>query len=290
MRFRFIEAHRKEHRVRRMCSVLEVSPAGFYAWRRRGTSRLAQDDATLGTQIDAVFLESRRTYGSPRIHAVLRDRGHRLSRKRVARLMREKGITPRVRRRTRATTTDSRHPLPVAPNRLNRDFSSITVPNTAWVADITYIATLEGFLYLAVVLDLATRRVLGLAMSSRLDTGLVVEALALALGRCGERGRGVLHHSDRGVQYASREYQAMLVENGLVCSMSRKGDCYDNAIVESFFHTLKTELVHRQTYATHEDARASLFEYIEVFYNRRRLHSAIGYRAPVDVFNEAKSG
>ncbi len=285
MRFRFIKEHRHQHRVRTMCRVLDVSCSGFYAWFKRPLSATAALDQKLRGEIEAVFTESRSTYGSPRVHAAMRHRGRRGSRKRVARIMRDAGLMPRGRRRQRATTTDSRHSMPIAPNLLQRKFSPVTDPNRAWAADITHIPTEEGFLYLALLMDLCSRRIVGFEMSSRLHTAVALEALVMALGRCDAQPR-LLHHSDRGVQYASREYQSVLVEYGIVCSMSRKGDCYDNAAVESFFHTLKTELVHHETFETRDDARARIFEYVEVCHNRRRLHSTLGYRVPAQAHSD----
>lgn len=263
----------------RLCRALSVSRGGYYAWRKRAPSARAGRDGELLTQIRDAHATSRRTYGSPRIHAELHARGTRCSRKRVARLMRQAGLSARRPRRA-ARTTDSRHSLPVAPNLLGRDFST-PAPDRKWVADITYVPTAEGWLYLAVILDLFSRRVVGHACAATLASVLVGEALALACGRRSPDG-GLLHHSDRGSQYASGEYQARLAAIGAQASMSRRGDCYDNAVVESFFGTLKTELVHGRRYATRAEARAEIFEYIEVFYNRERRHSALGYVSPAE--------
>ncbi len=279
MRFAFIREHEQEFSVRRMCAMLRVSKSGFYAHRERAPCRRAHDDRALEQAIRRVFEEHRGLYGAPRVHAALRSLGVVVGRHRVARLMRENRITPRIRRRLKATTTDSRHGLPVAPNRLDRAFKSVRAKNQVWAADITYLATEEGFLYLAVVIDLWSRHVIGFALSESSDTALVLKALELAVARSGV-APGLMHHSDRGVQYASRRYQAALAARGIVPSMSRKGDCWDNAPIESFFATLKSELVHRRRYFTREEARRSVFEFIEVFYNRKRLHSSLGYRTP----------
>jgi putative transposase len=265
--------------VARLCRALSVSKSGYYAWLKREPSARAGRDGELLLRIKEAHADSRRTYGSPRVHAELRARGTRCSRKRVARLMREAGLSGSRPRRV-VRTTDSRHRLPVAANLLGRDFSA-EAPDRRWAADITYVPTAEGWLYLAVILDLFSRRVVGHAAGATLATSLVVEAWALACGRR-RPGAGLLHHSDRGSQYASGEYQSRLAEADAQCSMSRRGDCYDNAAVESFFGTLKTELIHGRRYATRAEARSSIFEYIEVFYNRERRHSALGYLSPAE--------
>lgn len=282
MRYVFIRAHAKEYAVSRLCRVLEVSKAGYYAWRKRAPSERDRRDRQLRVRIRAVHAESRRTYGSPRVHAELGAQGIMCSRKRVERLMREEGLRARGKRRFRITT-DSRHPEPVAPNVLGRRFSveEAGAPDRVWVTDITYIPTREGWLYRAVVLDLATRRVVGWAMKSRLERSLAMDALMMALLRR-QPDRGVLHHSDRGVQYACEDYRALLAQHRLIPSMSRKGDCWDNAVAESFFATLEWELIERADWNTREEARADVFEYIEVWYNRRRRHSSLGYRSPAE--------
>ena len=260
-----------------MCRVLEVSTSGYYAWRKRPESRRRQQDRRLVVEIKAIHTESRQTYGSPRIHDELRDRGIRCGKKRVARLMRLHGIAAKQTRRFKATT-DSKHTLPVAENVLSRQFTP-AAPDTVWSADITYIPTQQGWLYLAVVMDLFSRRIVGWSMKKTLACSLVLDALKMAL-RGRSPGAGLLHHSDRGSQYASREYQALLRSSKMVCSMSRRGNCWDNAPVESFFSTLKRELVHRRRWRTRAEARAEIFEYIEVWYNRRRRHSSLGYMSP----------
>jgi putative transposase len=279
VKFRFIQTEKATHPVRVLCRTLEVSASGFYAWCRRGLSPRAREDAILRVEIRAAHTASNRTYGSPRILADLKSNGQRVGRKRVARLMREEGIEGQRKRRFR-TTTDSRHSHPVAANHLNRDFSA-SAPNEVWVSDITYIWTREGWMFLAAIMDLFSRRVVGWSMDSRIDQTLVLEALGMAL-RTRQPKPGLLHHSDRGVQYAGADYQEQLRKSGIVCSMSRKGDCWDNAVAESFFSTLKSELVHRVDYVSRSQAKASVFEYIETFYNPRRRHSALGYLSPVE--------
>jgi putative transposase len=279
VRFGFIRTEKAMYPVRLLCRTLAVSSAGFYAWCRRGLSLRARKDAALKVDIRALHAASGKRYGSPRIHADLKADDHRVGRKRVARLMQEEGIEGQRKRRFRITT-DSRHAHPVAPNELNRNFTA-SAPNKVWVTDITYIWTREGWMYLAAILDLYSRRVVGWSMDSCMDRSLALDALGMALRtRCPEVG--LLHHSDRGVQYASTDYQDRLRKHGMVCSMSRKGDCWDNAVAESFFSTLKAELVHRTDYVSRSQARASVFEYIEVFYNGRRRHSALGYVSPVE--------
>ena len=262
-----------------MCRVLEVSRQGFYAWCRRGASRRKLDDVELAARIKAIHAASRGRYGSPRVHAQLRREGVRVGRKRVERLMRQQGLEARRKRKFRRTT-DSDHDLPVAPNLLERNFET-DGPNQVWVADITYVWTHEGWLYLAALLDLFSRRVVGWAMSTSLGRGLALDALHMALqGR--QPPAGLVHHSDRGCQYASHDYRSLLDAHGLVCSMSRKGDCWDNAVAESFFGGLKSELVNDADFATRAEAKTALFEYLEVFHNRQRLHSSLGYLTPVE--------
>lgn len=260
-----------------MSRVLEVSTSGYYDWRRRPT-RSKQDDERLLVEIRAIHAESKQRYGSPRIHRALRDRGIRCSEKRVARLMQTHGIRARRVRRFKATT-DSKHSLPVAKNVLDRHFE-VDVPNARWAADITYIWTQQGWLYLAVVMDLFSRRIVGWSMQETLERFLVINALTMALRRR-RPGSGLLHHSDRGSQYASLDYQRLLRQAGCTCSMSRKGNCWDNAPVESFFSTLKMELIHHRRYRTRAEARVEVFEFIESWYNRERLHSSLGYMSPV---------
>lgn len=278
MRFAFVEAEKARFPVAMMCRVLEVSRAGYYAWRTRTAAVRETEDRRLAVEIASIHAESRQRYGSPRVHAELRGRGKNTSRKRVARLMRQQGLRARQKRRFR-TTTDSAHALPVAGNILKRDFA-VEAPNRTWVTDITYIWTHEGWLFLVVILDLFSRRVVGWSMSARITRRLALDALSMALRRR-QPPRGLIHHSDRGSQYASGEYRRTLAANGIVCSMSRRGDCWDNAVAESFFSTIKLELVYENDWATRAAARAAIFEYLEVFYNGERRHSSLGYLSPV---------
>lgn len=265
-----------------MCRLLGVSKAGYYAWREHAPSEREQANQRLLTRIKLIHGTSKKTYGSPRIHAQLRRDGIRVGRKRVARLMKVGGIEVRIRRRFRVTT-NSKHTHPIAPNILKRRFSlrQIKAVDRVWASDITYIDTLEGWLYLAVIIDLRSRRVIGWSMSHRIAETLVLDALRMALlGR--KPGRGILHHSDRGSQYAGNAFRKLLRAHGIRCSMSRKGDCWDNAVVESFNATIKTELIHRTKWTTREQARAAIYTYIETWYNSQRLHSTLGYLSPVE--------
>ena len=263
-----------------MCDVLEVSRSGYYAWRERPASGQAQRREQLVEQIKAAHEGSRQIYGSPRICAELRAQGVVCSENTVAKLMKSHGIRSKMRRRFVVRTTDSRHGHPLAANRLAQQFD-VPLPNQVWAADITYIPTGEGWLYLAAVIDLCSRKVVGWAADDHLRAELPCAALQMALTHRRPSGP-LLHHSDRGVQYACDEYQALLARHGIECSMSRRGNCYDNAVVESFFGTLKTELIHHHTYATRNEARLALFEYLEVFYNRKRRHSTLDYRSPAE--------
>lgn len=265
--------------MRVLCRALGVTRSGYYAWRHRPLSARAQHDRVLTSQLRLVHAESRRTYGRPRLHRALRARGMRIGEKRVQRLMRAAALTAHGRRRFRLTT-ESAHRLPVVTNQLARRFA-VTTPNTVWAADITALWTCEGWCYLAVVLDLASRRVVGWAVRPTLETDLVLAALHLALGRRGVRP-GLLHHSDRGRQYASVAYQQLLAAHGITPSMSRVGNCWDNAPVESFFSGLKAELLPQQPWDTHRIAHAAIADHIEAFYNRRRLHSALDFQSPAD--------
>jgi transposase InsO family protein len=278
VRFAFIDEQRGHFPVELMCEVLGVTRSGYYAWRSRPASPRAHRQAELLQAIEAVHRESRGTYGSPRVHKSLQARGVACSLNTVAKLMQLAGVRACTARRFVVRTTDSRHEHPVAPNVLDRQFYPER-PDAVWAGDITYIPTAEGGLYLAVVLDLFSRRVVGWATAEHLRSELVGEALQRALQQRQPRGP-LLHHSDRGVQYAASDYQRLLAAHGLEVSMSRTGECYDTAVVESFFGTLKQELVHQERYKSRAAARRSLFEYIEVFYNRKRLHSTLGYRSP----------
>jgi transposase InsO family protein len=279
MRYGFVERHRGRWPVRLMCRVLRVSPGGYYDWRGRPKSTGAVRRDALVVAIKAVHGEVKARYGSPRIRAELVARGNPCCVNTVARLMREHGIAAEARRKFRVTT-DSNRNRPVAENLLNRRFEP-GAPNRAWAADITYVATGEGWLYLAAVEDLYSRRIVGWSMGPRIDSRLVVDALAMAVDRR-LPGGGLVAHSDRGSQYASEHYQTLLACHGIVCSMSRRANCWDNAPMESFFASLKKELTHGEVYATREEARASIFEYIEVFYNRIRRHSSLQYLSPAE--------
>ena len=278
MRFRFIEQHARTYPVRLMCRVLEVSPSGYYAWRSRPESARATANRSLLQDVHRLHSQHRGRYGCPRIYAALRAEGHRVSRGRVERLMRRHGIRALARRRFRPTTTDSRHSLPIVPNLLQQKFT-VSEPNRVWLADITYIPTGEGWLYLAAVLDLATRKVVGWAMRDHMRTEWTLSALIMAIQRQ-RPGPGLIHHSDRGSQYAAEVYGRQLSLISAKPSMSRTGCCYDNAPMESFFHSLKVELVHQRRWMTREEARRDLFGYIEGYYNRQRIHSALGYLTP----------
>ena len=280
MRFAFIQVHATEHRITTMCRVLAVSKAGYYAWTGRSASARARADVQLAEEIKQIHRTSRRTYGRPRVHAELRAQGKRHSEKRIARIMRAEGIRAKARRRYRVTT-DSQHAHPVAPNVLDRHFAIDRVDQSdrVWVGDITYLPTREGWLFLAVLLDLASRRVIGWALRHSLEAGLTRDALRMAL-TARRPGPGVLHHTDRGSQYAAGDYRALLTAHGMTASMSRVGDCWDNAVAESFFATLKREWVDDADWATRDEARTAVFEYIEVWYNRQRRHSSLGYRSP----------
>ena len=273
-------AEKANYPVTLMCRVLGVSRSGLYAWSRRGPSTRRAADARLCQQVRRIHADSRTTYGSPRVHRALRREGVRVGRKRVERLMRESGLRGRIRRRFRRTT-DSNHHLPVAPNVLNREFA-VDAPDRVWAGDITYIRTGNGWGYLAVILDLHSRMVVGWALADHMRTELVDAALTCALGKR-EPSANLLHHTDRGSQYASRDYRNRLEALGISVSMSRRGDCYDNAVVESFFGSLKQELVHHASWTGLADARSAIHDYIEVFYNRQRLHSSLGYRTPAEV-------
>jgi putative transposase len=279
VRFAFIQERREEFPVRLMCRILEVSRGGYYAWRRRppGARRRRRDE--LIERIRHVHEDSRGTYGSPRVTAELKEDGVGVCENTVARYMRESGLLVKPRTRFVPRTTDAGHPHPVAPNVLGRNFEA-AAPDRKWACDLTYVWTDEGWLYLSVVLDLFSRKVVGWSMTDHLRAeGGVAEALGMALGRR-RPGEGLLHHSDRGVQYACGLYRDLLARHGIAASMSRPGNCYDNAVVESFFGTLKTELVHRTRYRTRAEARSSVFEWIECWYNRRRRHSSLGYLSP----------
>jgi putative transposase len=281
-KFAFVAAERANHAVAALCRAIGASVSGFHAWLRAIPTAHARAgaEAELRGHIGRIFAARHRAYGAPRVHAELRREGRRHSRRRVARLMRAMGLQARRGRRRTPRTTDSRHDLPVAPNLLGRRFAA-EQPDTVWLADISYIPTDEGFLYLAAIEDLATREVVGWSMADHLRAGLCVDALVMALQRC-RSPDGLIHHSDRGVQYAAEPYRRVLERHGITQSMSRRGNCLDNAPMESFFASLKTERVHQARFRTRAEARAAVFDYVEVFYNRQRLHSALGYRTPAE--------
>jgi transposase InsO family protein len=280
VRFAFIQKRCKEFPVKLMCQMLEVSRSGYYAWRDRPASVGQQRRVELMGRIRQVHGQSRGTYGSPRVTAELQDQGAKVCQNTVAKYMRQEGLRVTPRRRFLPQTTDSDHPYPIVGNELDQDFTA-SAPNQKWACDLTYIWTDEGWLYLSVVIDLFSRRVVGWSMSDHLRAEGVAEALQMALQRRRPPPDGsLLHHSDRGVQYACQRYRSLLQEHGIACSMSRRGNCYDNAVMESFFGTIKTERVHRERYRTRAEARSSVFEWIECWYNRRRRHSSLGYLSP----------
>ena len=275
----FIRQHRGRHTVRTLCRLLGVSRSGYYAWGTRPESERVGEDRALLTRIEAIHRESREAYGAVKTWRSLRAQGVPCGRHRVARLRRQAGIEAKRKRRFRVTT-QSRHRLPVAPNVLDRRFA-VAQPNRVWVGDITFIPTRAGWLYLAVLLDLYARRIVGWAMSPYIDRELVTQALVMALQRRRPKP-GLIHHTDQGRQYATGSYRQRLIEHGVELSMSRKGDCFDNACAESFISTLKNELTHHLQFNTREEARTAIFEYIEVFYNRQRLHQTLGYLSPAE--------
>ena len=278
MKFAFIEEHLKGYPVKVACVVLEVSRAGFYAWRKRPASAREIRREVLSAKIQVAYRANRCVYGSPRIRQALLAEGERVCENTVAKCMRELAIKARIKKKFVPRTTDSTHDYRVPGNLLDRQFAC-EAPNRKWVADITYIPTDEGWMYLAAVMDLCSRKIVGWSMADHMEAQLVTDALAMAIDRRNP-GKGLLHHSDRGVQYACDDYRKVLDQAGMTLSMSGKGDCWDNAAMESLWSTIKTELVHHEHYPTRAAARASLFEYIEVFYNRKRLHSALGYLSP----------
>jgi transposase InsO family protein len=275
----FVAAEKAQYPVNLLCSLLDVSRSGYYAWCARPPSQRAVADRELTAEIRLIHERSERRYGSPRIHEELGANDTHVGRKRVARLMKEDGISAQTKRRF-VKTTDSNHDFPIAPNLLNRNFTA-NVPNETWAGDITYLDTQQGWLYLAVLIDLYSRRVVGWAMSERIDTALAMSALNMALAQR-RPARGLIHHTDRGSQYASHDYRRALRDVGAECSMSRRGDCWDNAVAESFFASLRKELTNRLVFVSRDAARSSVFQYIEAFYNRVRRHSTINYQSPSD--------
>ena len=278
MKYAFIESGLSQYDVTSCCRVLGVSRSGYYQSRKRPPSDRARRFEELAVKIAVVHEENLRVYGSPRVYHALLARGESVCQNTVAKVMKQRHIRAKTKKKFVPRTTDSSHDQPVAKNLLNRQFEAL-LPNEKWVVDITYIPTDEGWLYLAGVMDLCSRRIVGWSMREHMQTELVREAMTMAIVHR-RPGKGLLHHSDRGVQYASEDYRHLLELHGIEASMRGKGDCWDNACAESFWSTLKTELVNHQQYATREQARQSIFEYIEVFYNRKRLHSALGYQSP----------
>ena len=279
MKYRFIETYLTKYSVGRLCILLGISRSGYYAWRKRKPSQRAQNNQALIDHIRRIHKQSRKAYGSPRVYAQLKKQGYSCTKKRVARLMRQDGLKGQ-RKYRKVITTNSKHNYPVAANVLNREFQA-EKPNQKWVADITYIPTDEGWLYVAGVLDLFSRKIVGWDMSSQIDATLVENALRMALYQR-QPGKGLLHHSDRGSQYASYQIRNILAANQVQVSMSGRGNCYDNAVMESFWGTLKNEWVHHQKYRTRSEARTDIFSYIEGFYNTVRLHSTLGYLSPAE--------
>lgn len=280
MRYAFIQQHDQTWPTRFMCRVLQVQAGGYYAWRKRVPGQREVARLRLAEQIRRVHQQSGGRYGSPQVHGALRKQGIRCSCKTVAELMRVNALRSSRCRRFRVQTTDSRHPFPLAPNQLDQQFQQPDL-DRVWVTDITYVPTDEGWLYLAAVMDLCSRRIIGWNTADHLRAELALQALQQAI-HCRRPAAPLMHHSDRGVQYASADYRAVLDRHGIACSMSRSGNCYDNAAMESFFKTIKVELIYQEHYRTREEARAAIYSYIELFYNRQRLHSALGYRSPVE--------
>ncbi|UOQ95688.1 IS3 family transposase [Halobacillus shinanisalinarum] len=273
-----MEKHRHEFRVAKMCQVLGVSKGGFYEWRKRSQSNQERRKEKRTAQVKRVYVESQRRYGSPKITKELKQQGWNVSQKTVTRIMRENGLRSKTVKKYKATT-NSKHSYPIYPNLLNQQFQ-VNRPGAVWVSDITYVWTKEGWLYLATVMDLFSRRIIGWEMSHRMTKALTIRALQRAMDQQPPK-EGLIHHSDRGSQYAANEYQAILRNNDVTTSMSRKGNCYDNACIESFHSVLKKELIFHENYQTREEAKRSLFAYIMTFYNYKRIHSAIQYMSPI---------
>lgn len=279
MKYAWIQQHAADSCVKRLCRMLDVSRSAYYAWLQRSPTNTEKSDQALTEIITSAFKKSRATYGTRRLRKVLSQQDRVVSRRRIGRLMRDAKLACKTRRRFKATT-NSKHNQPVAENHLDRQFA-VDQPNQVYAGDITYIYTQEGWLYLAVVIDLFSRQIVGWSMAEHMRTKLVNDALLMAIWKR-KPAKGLLWHTDRGSQYASESHRDLLNQYGIRQSMSRKGNCWDNAVSESFFHTLKTELIHHQTFRNRDEARQAVFEYIEVFYNRERLHSANGYLSPVD--------
>jgi len=285
MKYKFIMEHRKEFRLGKMCQMLEVSKSGYHNYIKQKVVQVRKENEIILEQIRKIHHESRYTYGSPRMYRELRKRGFKCNRKRVIRLMQINGIRARMKRRYKATT-DSSHRNPVAENLLNQKFD-VAEPNMVWVSDLSCVWTKEGWLYLVCILDLCSRRIVGWSTGTSPNSRLVITAIEQAINNRGVYS-GIMFHSDRGTQYASNETREFLSDKKMIQSMSRKGNCYDNAVMESFFHTLKTEMVYFESFQTREEARMKLFDYIEIFYNRKRIHSYIGYCSPVEFEDKLK--
>lgn len=285
MIYGFIRDHSDEFTVQKMCQVLNVSRSGYYDWLERKPSQRQLDNDELKTKIAEIYWQNKGRYGSPRIHKQLRQEGFHYNKKRIERLMKVMGLKA-IQKRKFKRTTDSDHDLPVKKNLLKRKFN-VTQPNKVWVSDITYIPTKEGWLYLAVVIDLYSRKVVGWSMSKRMTKQLVINALDMGV-KNRKPSKGLIFHSDRGSQYASHDFQKLLWRNGMRSSMSRKGDCWDNAVAESFFSTIKTELLFHNKYKNRSQAKRDIFQYIEIYYNKIRLHSSLDYKSPEDYENERK--
>lgn len=276
-----MKAHSQEFPIEKMAEILVVSRCGYYEFLHRGPSKRALESQSLIEEIKKTHKKSRRTYGSPRVHAKLKKQGIACSRKRVAKLMKQEKIQAKMRKKWKKTTQHSKKVVEIAPNHLDQQFH-VEKPNKVWVSDITYVWTAEGWLYIAVILDLFSRKVVGLSMGESLSADLVIKALKQALYRRSMIAKDLMHHSDRGCQYTSKEFRELAHRHGIELSMSAKGHCYDNAVAESFFHTLKTEETHLNRYRTRGECKMAVFEYVEVFYNRQRLHSTLGYTSPAD--------
>jgi putative transposase len=279
MRYEYIEEQQKYHAIELLCDVLEVSRSGYYSFQTRGESKRSKEDKLLEIKIKTSFKNSRNTYGYRRITKDLKGQQENCGKHRVISLMKKLDLRAKARRKFKATTNSS-HNKPIYENLLNRQFKPAQI-NQSWVSDITYIATKEGWLYLAVVMDLYSRNIIGWAMDKRMIDELVINALKMALFKR-KIATGLLLHSDRGTQYASQDYQSLLKDYGITCSMSGKGNCYDNAPMESFFHSLKVECIYSQIFATRNEAKSAIFDYIEIFYNRQRKHSSLNYMSPVN--------
>lgn len=278
MKYAFIQQHARRYPINRLCKALRVSRSGYYDWLVRAPSQRERDNQQLLGEIIALHQRHKQRYGSPRMHAALRQQGHQISRGRVERIMHTQQIMAQRSKRHKRIYIQRAQQI-ASPNILSREFRA-TRPNRKWVSDITFIATREGFLYLAIVLDIYSRAIVGWAMSQRINSELVLDALVMAIKHRGSP-KGVLVHSDQGSQYTAEVYRDKLAQQAMVCSMSRKGECHDNAVAESFFHTLKEELIHDNHYTNRQQAKQSIFEYIELYYNRQRLHSYLGYEAPL---------